>query len=137
MFIYILITMSTDFELFKGKNLSDLFKDIYTNQVTKKNKISEQIEFVKGMIKTGGDLSAVGNVLTDLIEASIKNDDQLVRLASVVQKIITAEKKSESDGGLLSEQEKQQLLLSIDDIFSDNKKVDDAIKTFDEKVKKV
>jgi len=129
--------MSTDFELFKGKNLSDLFKDIYTNQVTKKNKISEQIEFVKGMIKTGGDLSAVGHVLTDLIEASIKNDDQLVRLASVVQKIITAEKKGESDGGLLTEQEKQQLLLSIDDLLDNEKKVNDVLKTHDDKVKKI
>ena len=129
--------MSTDFELFKGKNLGDLFKDIYTNQVTKKNKISEQIEFVKGMIKTGGDLSSVGHVLTDLIEASIKNDDQLVRLASVVQKIITAEKKGESDGGLLTEQEKQQLLLSIDDLLDNEKKVDDVLKTHDDKVKKI
>ncbi len=129
--------MSTDFELFKGKNLSDLFKDIYTNQVTKKNKISEQIEFVKGMIKTGGDLSAVGHVLTDLIEASIKNDDQLVRLASVVQKIITAEKKGESDGGLLTEQEKQQLLLSIDDLLDNEKKVDDTIKSTTERVGKI
>lgn len=134
MFIYILISMSTDFELFKGKNLSDLFKDIYTNQVTKKNKISDQIEFVKGMIKTGGDLSAVGHILTDLIEASIKNDDQLVRLASVVQKLITAEKKGDSNTGILTEQEKQQLLMSIDDILKEDNIVDNTINLTNKKI---
>jgi hypothetical protein len=121
--------MSTDFELFKGKNLSDLFKDIYGNQVAKKKKISEQIDFVRSMIKTGGDLSAVGNILTDLIEASIKNDDQLVRLASVVQKLVTAEKKSESGGVLLTEEEKQQLLISVDEIFEETQKLDSELNT--------
>jgi hypothetical protein len=121
--------MSTDFELFKGKNLSDLFKDIYGNQVAKKKKISEQIDFVRSMIKTGGDLSAIGNILTDLIEASIKNDDQLVRLASVVQKLVTAEKKAESGGVLLTEEEKQQLLISVDEIFEETQKLDSQLNT--------
>jgi hypothetical protein len=127
--------MSTDFELFKGKSLSDLFKDIYSNQVTKKNKISEQIDFVRSMIKTGGDLSAVGNVLTDLIESSIKNDEQLVRLASVAQKIITSEKKGSADGVLLTEDEKRQLLVDIDSIFDDNKKIEYSIKETNDKIK--
>ncbi len=134
MFIYILIGMSTDFELFKGKTLSDLFKDIYSNQVTKKNKISEQIEFVRGMIKNGGDLSAVGNILTDLIESSIKNDDQLVKLASVVQKIVTAEKKGSVDNTLLTEDEKRQLLIDIDSIFDDTKKIEYSIKENNDKL---
>ncbi len=137
MFIYILIDMSTDFELFKGKTLSDLFKDIYSNQVTKKNKISEQIEFVRGMIKNGGDLSAVGNILTDLIESSIKNDEQLVRLASVAQKIISSEMKGNTDTGLLSEDEKRQLLIDIDTIFDDNKKIDSSIKETNLKIDKL
>lgn len=119
--------MSTDFELFKGKNLSDLFKDIYSNQVTKKKKISEQIDFVRSMIKTGGDLSAVGNILTDLIESSIKNDDQLIRLASVVQKLVTAEKKTENGGVLLTEDEKKQLLISVDEIFEESKKIENQL----------
>ena len=39
--------MSTDFELFPGKNLSGLFKDIYQNQVNKKEKISSMIDEFK------------------------------------------------------------------------------------------
>jgi hypothetical protein len=128
--------MSTDFELFKGKNLSDLFKDIYVNQLSKKNKISEQIDFVRSLIKDGKDLSHIGNVLTDLINASIKNDDQLVKLAAVVQKIITAERKSDMDNGLLTEEEKQQLLLSVDEILEDTKKIELELQNSDNELAK-
>lgn len=127
--------MSTDFELFKGKTLGDLFKDIYANQISKKNKISDQIEFVRSLIKDGKDLSHIGNILTDLINASIKNDDQLVRLAGVVQKIITAERKDMSDGGLLTEAEKEQLLLSVDEILGESKNIDVSLKATDEEIK--
>jgi len=42
--------MSTDFELFPGKNLSGLFKDIYDNQQNKKQRISELISEMKKAI---------------------------------------------------------------------------------------
>ena len=42
--------MSTDFELFPGKNLSGLFKDIYDNQQNKKGRISELIAEMKKVI---------------------------------------------------------------------------------------
>ena len=43
--------MSTDFELFPGKNLSGLFKDIYDNQQNKKQRISELIAEMKKVIR--------------------------------------------------------------------------------------
>ncbi len=101
--------MSTDFELFKGKNLSSLFEDIYNNQVSKKQKISSLIEELKKMVKHAGDVATVGPVLQGLIDSSVKNDDQLVKLASIAQKIVAAEKKSEGQEGFLTEFEKNQL----------------------------
>jgi len=85
--------MSTDFELFKGKNLSSLFEDIYNNQLSKKQKISGLIEELKKMVKHAGDVASIGPVLSSLIDSSVKNDDQLVKLATIATKIIAAEKK--------------------------------------------
>ena len=51
--------MSTDFELFPGKNLSGLFKDIYDNQQNKKGRISELIAEMKKVIRHSGDLSLI------------------------------------------------------------------------------
>ena len=49
--------MSTNFELFPGKNLSGLFKNIYDNQQNKKQKISELIAEMKKVIRHSGDWS--------------------------------------------------------------------------------
>jgi hypothetical protein len=117
--------MSTDFELFKGKNLSSLFEDIYTNQVSKKQKISALIEELKKMIKHAGDVAAVGPILSSLIDSSVKNDDQLVKLATIAQKIIASEKKSEGQDGFLTEFEKNQLLKELEETKIEVERVDD------------
>lgn len=107
--------MSTDFELFKGKSLSSLFKDIYNNQTNKKDRISELIEDIRSMITGSGDMAILGPIIKDLIEASVKNDDQLVKLATIAQRIIASDKKSEGDDGFLSAAEKMQLLKELDE----------------------
>jgi hypothetical protein len=117
--------MSTDFEIFKGKNLSSLFEDIYNNQVSKKQKISSLIEELKKMIKHAGDVASVGPILQGLIDSSVKNDDQLVKLASIVQKIVAAEKKTEGQDGFLTEFEKNQLLRELEETKQEVERVDD------------
>jgi len=117
--------MSTDFELFKGKNLSSLFEDIYNNQLSKKQKISSLIEELKKMVKHAGDVATVGPVLSSLIDSSVKNDDQLVKLATIKQKIIASEKKSEGQDGFLTEFEKNQPLKELEETKIEVERVDD------------
>lgn len=117
--------MSGDFELFPGKNLSGLFKDIYDNQTTKKERISQLIVELKKMIKHNGDLAIVGPIIKDLIETSVKNDDQLVKLASIAQKIISADKKVEGQDGFLTDEEKAQLLNDLEETRHEVEKIDE------------
>ncbi len=117
--------MSTEFELFKGKNLSSLFEDIYNNQLSKKAKISTLIEELKKMVKHAGDVATVGPVLSSLIDSSVKNDDQLVKLATIATKIIASEKKSEGQEGFLTEFEKNQLLKELEETKQEVERVDD------------
>lgn len=124
--------MSTDFELFKGKSLSSLFEDIYNNQIQKKAKISELINELKKMIKHAGDIAVIGPIIKDLIETSVKNDDQLVKLATIAQRIMAGEKKTEGQEGYLSAEEKAQLLAEIDSIQQEVSKVDDLQFEIDE-----
>ena len=108
--------MSTEFELFKGKSLSGLFEDIYNNQVSKKTKISALIEELKKMVRHAGDMGTLGPVIGGLIDSSVRNDDQLVKLATIATRIIAAEKKTEGQDGFLSEFEKNQLLQELEDL---------------------
>jgi hypothetical protein len=129
--------MSTEFELFKGKNLSSLFEDIYNNQLSKKAKISTLIEELKKMVKHAGDVATVGPVLSSLIDSSVKNDDQLVKLATIATKIIASEKKSEGQEGFLTEFEKNQLLKELEETKQEVERVDDLEFELDELKKSI
>jgi hypothetical protein len=79
--------MSTEFELFPGKSLSNIFQDIYSNQVNKKKNISELIESLRKLIKNVGEAAVIAPIVKDLIEVSVKNDDHLIKLATIGQRL--------------------------------------------------
>jgi hypothetical protein len=111
--------MSTEFELFPGKNLSGLFKDIYDNQQHKKKRISELIAEMRKLIRHAGDMIAMGPIIKDLIDSSVRNDDSLIKMAAIAQRIIGAAQKSEGDTGFLSDVEKEQLLKQLDETLTE------------------
>jgi len=116
--------MSTDFELFPGKNLSGLFEDIYNNQITKKRNISELIAEMRKLIRHSGDMAVIGPVIKDLIDTSVRNDDQLVKLATIAQRIIASNQKSEGDAGFLTDAEREQLLAEIEQVQDEVERMD-------------
>lgn len=117
--------MSENFELFPGKNLSGLFKDIYDNQINKKKKISDLIDELKKLVRHAGDMAVIGPIIKDLIDTSVKNDEQLVKLATISQRIIASSKKNEGDDGFLTAEEKAQLLEELDEAKKEVERVDD------------
>ena len=106
--------MSNEFQLFDGKNLSSLFKDIYENQQNKKKNISELIESLRKLIKNVGEATVIAPIIKDLIEVSVKNDDHLIKLATIAQRLAAAEAKGIGEDGWLSESEKEQLLADME-----------------------
>jgi hypothetical protein len=108
--------MSNDYTLFDGKNLSSLFKDIYDNQVNKKKNISEMIESLRKLIKNVGEATVIAPIIKDLIEISVKNDEQLIKLATIAQRLAIAETKNVGEDGWLSESEKKQLLQDMEEV---------------------
>jgi hypothetical protein len=134
--------MSTDFELFPGKNLSGLFKDIYDNQQNKKVRISELIAEMKKVIRHAGDMAVIGPIIKDLVDTSVKNDDALIKMAAIAQRIIGAQHKAEGDSGFLSDEEKEQLLKQLDETIAEvadeqDLKVDELTNEIEELKQKV
>ena len=120
--------MAQDYELFEGKSLSSLFKDIYDNSKHNKEQLEILVKEVAGYIKDGDMAIQLIPMIKEYLEINVKNDEQLVKLATVVQRLIAAEGKggSESEFGL-SEKEKEQLLTSIDDVVVDLQKKSDNL----------
>lgn len=129
--------MSAEFELFPGKNLSGLFQDIYTNQITKKERISQLIVDLKSKIKHNGDVAMIGPIIKDLIDTSVKNDDHLIKLATIAQRIMLANNKGSGDDGFLTEEEKAQLLNDLEQTKEEVEKLDDLVIEIDELKKKI
>ena len=120
--------MSQDYELFEGKSLSSLFKDIYDNSVHNKKQLEVLVGEVAGFIKDGDMAIQLIPMIKEYLDINVKNDEQLVKLATVVQRLIAAEQKSGSESEFgLSDKEKEQLLKSIDDVVVDIQKKSDKI----------
>jgi hypothetical protein len=111
--------MASEFQLFDGKNLSSLFKDIYDNQLNKKKNISDLIESLRKLIRNVGEATVIAPIIKDLIEVSVKNDDHLIKLATIAQRLASAEAKGIGADGWLSEHEKLQLLNDLDDTINE------------------
>ena len=108
--------MSNDYEIFEGKTLSDVFKDIYDNSKTNKQQLEVLMKEVVGFIKDGDTAVQIIPMLKEYLEINVKNDEQLVKLATIVQRITAAEKRVSDSGDEfgLTENEKQQLMDAIE-----------------------
>jgi|TARA_A200000159_G_scaffold99445_1_gene92266 hypothetical protein len=134
--------MSTNFELFPGKDLSGLFKDIYDNQQNKKSRISELIAEMKKVIRHSGDMAVIGPIIKDLVDTSVRNDESLIKMAAIAQRMIGAQNKAEGDTGFLTDKEKEQLLSQLEDTIAEvsdehDTKVDELTNEVEELKQKV
>ena len=112
--------MAINFEVFEGKSLSDVFKDIYDNSKRNKEQLEVLMKEVVGFIKDGDTAVQIIPMLKEYFEMNVKNDDQLVKMAAVVQRIISAEQRggSEDEFGL-SDKEKEQLMGALEEAATD------------------
>ena len=116
--------MDKDTELFKGKSFSDIMSDIYSNQKKKDRQIKLLIAQLEPMVKSLGDASVVVPLIKEYLDISVRNDDALIKLAAIVQRMMK-DNNSGSDGGmLLSPEEKRQLMDAIDEVEKDLPKED-------------
>ena len=94
--------------LFDDKSFSDLLKEIHGNQKKKAKQLAQLISELKPLVQTLGDATVVVPLIKEYMEISVKNDDQLIKLAAIVQRLSTGTANS-GDSGLLTEEEMAQL----------------------------
>ena len=118
--------MSADYELFKGTSLSDLFKKINHNSDRNKIQIESLIQELMTFIKDPNSAIQLFPMISDYMEANIRNDELLVKLAAVVQRVIQTEFKTTEGEYGLSDAEKEQIINKLEDATRDlQKEVDD------------
>lgn len=106
-----------DFEIFPGKRFTDLCRDIVTRADSKKDQVDILMSDVRSLIKDKNDAIVLLPQVKGLLEVGIKNDEQLVKLVAIMQRLQSTQ--IEASGGAdfgLSEEEKAQLFNEVKEI---------------------
>ena len=94
--------------IFDDKSFSDILKEIHKNQTKKSKQLASLIAELRPLITSLGDATVVVPLIKEYMEISVKNDDQLIKMAAIVQRLSTGTANT-GDGGMLTEGEMQQL----------------------------
>tara|TARA_Y100001963_G_scaffold108541_1_gene150056 strand:+ start:256 stop:657 length:402 start_codon:yes stop_codon:yes gene_type:complete len=125
--------MKSKDEIFEGKSFQDLTKDIYDNAVNKKKQIDLLISEIHGFITTIDDVVMVAPIIKEYMDVSVKNDEHLVKLAGVIQRILAKSSGGDEESFLLSDQEKEDLISALQEDVDDLQKINDKANIAKEK----
>ena len=102
--------MSAQFDkiIFGKKKFGDLLEEIYNNQKRREAQVTALISELKPMVSDLGDATLIVPLIKEYMEIGVKNDDALIKMATLVQRALS---NTNEDGGLgISDEEKAQLL---------------------------
>lgn len=108
-----------DSYVFGDKKFSDLLEEIYQNQKKRDTQVVALISELKPLVQEIGDATLIVPLIKEYMEIGVKNDDALIKMATIVQRVL---QNQNEDGGLgISEEEKEQLLAEMEKISKENK----------------
>jgi len=120
-------------EIFDGKTFQDLTKDIYENTTKRKVQIDLLISEIHGFITTIDDVVMVAPIIKEYMDTAVRNDEHLVKLAGVLQRIISKSQGDSDESMLLSDEEKEELMGTLQDTVNDLQKESDKLEATKDK----
>ena len=125
--------MSNEKEIFEGKTFQDLTKDIYENTTKRKTQIDLLISEIHGFITTIDDVVLVAPIIKEYMDTAVRNDEHLVKLAGVLQRIISKSQGDSDESMLLSDEEKEELMGTLQDTVQDLQNESDRLESIKDK----
>ena len=129
--------MKSKDEIFEGKSFQDLTKDIYKNTTDRKKQIDLLISEIHGFITTIDDVVLVAPIIKEYMDVAVKNDEHLVKLAGVIQRIIAKSSGGDEESFLLSDAEKDDLIQALQDDVTEIQKESDRLDVLKEQSKNI
>ena len=96
-----------------SSKLESLFDEIHEKQKKRDMQIMGLVTELKPHMQDIGDATLLVPLIAKYMDLAVKNDDMLVKLASLVYKAVSAESRGEDSMGL-SDEEKKQLMEEFD-----------------------
>jgi hypothetical protein len=113
---------SLDNVIFGKKKFSDILSEIYDNQKRKETQITGLISELKPLINDIGDATLIVPLIKEYMEIGVRNDEQLIKMATIVQRTLNNSSSEDSLG--ITEEEKAELIAELDKLnenFEGNK----------------
>jgi len=121
--------MDKDDKLFKGTTFSDLMSDVYHNSKKKDRQLNQLISQLQPLIKKASDAMVIVPLIKEYMDVAVKNDDHLIKLAAIVQRYISTKQTITGAEGLLSDEDKKQLLELAEETYEEE--LEEEIKKID------
>ena len=102
-----------DSVIFGEKKFSDILEEIYNNQKRKEAQVTALISELKPLVQEIGDATLIVPLIKEYMEIGVKNDEQLIKMATIIQRVINNNTTDDGNFGI-SEEEKNQLLEEMD-----------------------
>lgn len=123
--------MDKDTHLFKSTSLSDLFEYVYKTSKTKNRELQALLRTVSEMITTPDTAAALMPLFAEVMSTGVRNDEQIVKLSTIAQRLIAAENKTTPEGEtiyqLLDEDMKKELLERADRLVEDGQSIEQQL----------
>ena len=113
---------SLDNIVFGKKKFSDILGEIYQNQKKKETQISGLISELKPLVSDIGDATLIVPLIKDYLEIGVRNDEQLIKMATIVQRALNNSSSDDSMG--ITDAEKEELMAELDKLnenYEENK----------------
>ena len=98
--------------IFGKKKFSDILGEIYQNQKKKETQISGLISELKPLVSDIGDATLIVPLIKDYLEIGVRNDEQLIKMATIVQRALNNSSGEDALG--ITEAEKEELMAELD-----------------------
>lgn len=110
------MSYDSEFEIYKGKRIGSLFEDIVANSENKRNQIDILLSDLRVMIKTPENALMIVPLIKEYLDVGVRNDEQLIKLAAIVQRMVSNTVGADDGAGglMLTEEEKKQLMAQVE-----------------------
>jgi len=89
--------MGLETVIFGKKTVSDVLKEVYDNSKRKELQINALIGELKPLVENVGDATLVVPMIKEYLEVGVKNDEHLIKMLAIVQRIEGGGKSTEAD----------------------------------------
>ncbi len=95
-----------------SKTFSNILEEIYKNQKRREGQVTALISELKPLVQEIGDATLIVPLIKEYMEIGVKNDEQLIKMATIIQRVIQTQGDDSSLG--ITDEEKEELLAEMD-----------------------